>query len=65
MDTAQTQLVAQLRFLALAVEGEKTSAIAKAELVVLQQAVAVLDIMLMLCIMVVMVVTVLCGYIIK
>ena len=65
VDTAQTQLVVQLHFLALVAVEEKMLAIAKAELVVLQPGVVVLDIMLMLCIMAVMAATVLCAYIIK
>ena len=65
MDTAQIQQVAQLHFLALAVVEEKMPVIAKAELVVLQPVAAVLDIMLMLCIMAVMAATALCAYIIK
>ena len=65
VDTAQIQQVAQLHFLALAVVEEKMPVIAKAELVVLQPVAAVLDIMLMLCIMAVMAATALCAYIIK
>ena len=62
---AQIQQVVQLHFLALAVVEEKMPVIVKAELVVLQPVAAVLDIMLMLCIMAVMAATVLCAYIIK